>query len=189
MDWLLNINALVKVDCEKVGMKDANEDFKRLFTAFVHSLHDFDDERLSLSGLSFNSARFSSERLDATLKPAKKSRDGTDSLENACFRIFQYDKKRDTWEHKTCIRDLPYSPYRSGSYSVALPDNALVNVKYDRETKNLTMNYPMSYGMISKDVKACIIESPPEHAKPFERTDADFYALYTKDGDEYFAVC
>ena len=111
------------------------------------------------------------------------------NFENTDFCIFQYSKKHDNWGHaKKCIPDQPYNPDVSGAYLPDVPDDVLVNVQYNEETKDLTMNYSVSYGMITKNEKAHPIKVLPEGMKNIGTTNRDYYVIYTKGDNEYFAV-
>jgi hypothetical protein len=98
------------------------------------------------------------------------------------------------WRERLLADDIPLVPevYGEGfpGYISEPPPGSLVNVKFDKETKDLSMNWSFSYGIVTKNAHAakceCSCNPVPEDLKTIP--GALYYTICHKGGITWFAV-
>jgi len=110
------------------------------------------------------------------------------------FTIYSWrpkeNAKRPSWRKRRVIDDVPLeAELREGAfpgYVRPISPDSLVNVKFNKNTEELTLNWSFSYGIINKNAKACKAVELAENHKTVK--NAIYYELYDKGGIIFFAV-
>jgi len=110
------------------------------------------------------------------------------------FTIYSWRPKDNasypSWRKRRVIDDVSLeAELRKGAfpgYVRPISPDSLVNVKFNKETEELTLNWCFSYGIINKNAKARKAIELAENHKTIK--NAIYYELLDKGGIIFFAV-